>query len=93
MISIELRQTIERVLEENLKDIGYVGADIVEDIDQDGDPILEIDVNYRKVGAWVDPTPTFGLSVAVRDALRAIGENRFPHLKHFFPDDQDLKVA
>jgi len=93
MISPELRAIVGEVLEQRLGAIGFDSAEIVEDVDHDGDPILQITIHYHKVGDWVDPTPTFSLARHLRAAMREIGETRFPHFTHLFPDDQELKVA
>lgn len=93
MITPELAKVIDDVLREELADIGYVSAEIVEDVDHDGDDILRVIIAYKKVGDSVDPTPTFLVTSKLRKAMRAIGEYRFPHLRHLFPEDQDLKVA
>lgn len=84
---------INEVLHRQLDAIGFVSAYIEEDEDHDGEPILRIAIHYAKVGAEVDPTPTFSLARHIKDAIRPLGEDRFPHFRHLFPDDQDLKVA
>jgi hypothetical protein len=93
MITDELRNTITNVLGEVLSGIGFDEAGVFEDVDHDGDDILRIEIHYRKVGDSVDPTPTFLATTKLRRALAEIGEFRFPHLRHIFPEDQELKVA
>ena len=93
MISPDVKTAIEKVLHERLDRIGFIHADIRESTDHDGDAILQIVLHYRRMGDSVDPTPTFTLAVDVRDVLRSLGESRFPHFTHRFPDDQELKVA
>ena len=93
MIAPDVRKVIELVLQERLKPLGYDRADIVEDRDHDGDEVLRITIHYKRVGASVDPTPTFSLARHVREAIGALGEHRFPHFTHLFPDDQELRVA
>ncbi len=93
MISSKLRKVIDRVLEARLSDIGFESAEIAEDFDQDGESILQITIHYRKVGSSVDPSPTFSLARHLRAAMREIGETRYPHFTHLFPEDQELKVA
>lgn len=93
MISEELNNLVNEVLKAQLADIGFDGAEISEDVDHDGDDILRISIRYRKIGPAIDPSPTFSATTALRHAMRQIGEYRFPHLKHLFPEDQELKVA
>jgi hypothetical protein len=93
MITKEVRAAINRVLRQRLKEIGFVSAEILEKEDYAGDPILQIVIHYKKVGAEVDPSPTFSLARHIKDAIRPLGEERFPHFTHLFPEDQELKVA
>jgi hypothetical protein len=93
MIREDVREAIEQVLGDALADIGYEKAEIVEDVDHDGDSILRITVHYNKLEGPVDPSPTFSLARLVKDKVRPLGEERFPHFRHLFPDDQKLKVA
>jgi hypothetical protein len=93
MLSQGILSTIDAVLRARLQGIGYERADVKEATDHDGDPILRITIYYKRVGDVVDPSPTFSLARHLREALIPIGENRFPHFTHRFPDDQELKVA
>ena len=93
MIKAKVRTAINRVLRQRLKDIGFVSAEISEDEDHSGDPILRIVIHYKKVEDGVDPSPTFSLARYVKDAVRPLGEDRFPHFTHKFAEDQELKVA
>lgn len=86
----DVKSTVDRVLREQLAEIGYEHADVVEDVDHDGDDILRIEITYKKVGERVDPAPTFSVTTKLRKALAEVGEYRFPHLKHVFPEDQEL---
>jgi hypothetical protein len=93
MVSEKAQAAIERILHDRLDRIGFEKADIRETADHDGDPILQIVIHYRRIGDSVDPTPTFSLARYLREALRPLGEERFPHFTHLFPEDQELKVA
>ena len=88
-----IRPIVDRVLRERLLSMGYESSEVAEDFDHDGDPVLTIRVHYAKVGDTVDPTPTFSVVRHLREALETVGERRFPHLRHLFPEDQELKVA
>ena len=93
MLREDVVATINEILHAQLDAIGFVSADIREDEDHDGEPILRIVIHYAKIGNEVDPTPTFSLARHIKDAIRPLGEDRFPHFRHLFPDDQGLKVA
>lgn len=93
MVSKEVQAAIERVLHDRLDRIGFESVDVLETTDHEGDPILQIVIHYRRIGDSVDPTPTFSLARYLRDELRPLGEQRFPHFTHRFPEDQELKVA
>jgi hypothetical protein len=93
MVERAVIDAIDEVLRAQLGSIGYERADIAEETDHDGEAILEIVVHYRKIGSQVDPSPTFNLARHVKDAIRPLGDGRFPHFRHLFPEDQELKVA
>ena len=93
MIEPSVKTAILKVLHEQLAGIGFEHAEILESQDHYGDPILRIVIVYKKVGAEVDPSPTFSLARYVKEAIRPLGEERFPHFQHRFPEDQDFKAA
>jgi hypothetical protein len=79
---------IQRVLRERLKPIGFERADIRAEEDYDGDNILHIDAFYRLMKKPIKADATFGLTTALRSALRPLGETRFPYVKHHFHEKQ-----
>lgn len=93
MIRDDVRREIEDVLKAQLRPIGYVDAEVLEAVDHDGEPILDIRVHYQKSAGPIDPSPTFSLARLIKDRIRPLGEERFPHFTHLFSDDQQLKVA
>lgn len=93
MIDPRVNAAILKVLKDRLADIGFESAEIHESQDHYGDPILKIVIHYKKVGAEVDPSPTFSLARHIKDAVRPLGEERFPHFQHRFPEDQGFKAA
>lgn len=93
MIEPSVKKAILKVLREQLAGIGFEHAEIFESQDHYGDPILRIVIDYKKIGAEVDPSPTFSLARYVKEAIRPLGEERFPHFQHRFPEDQDFKAA
>jgi hypothetical protein len=93
MLNRAVVEAIDAVLAAQLSAIGYERSDVMEEIDHDGEPILEIVVHYRKIGDQIDPSPTFNLARRVKEEIKPLGEDRFPHFRHLFPEDQELKVA
>ncbi len=93
MISEEVRNTVNDVLAAQIGALGYDRAEIFESEDHDGDPILKIDIHYRKMVGKLDLTPTVSLTRYLREALQQKGEPRFPHLQHRFAEDQQFKAA
>ncbi|HVY50204.1 MAG TPA: hypothetical protein VHA07_01445 [Devosia sp.] len=93
MVTSEVTKEVNKVLRQQLGAIGFDRAEIFEERDHDGESILKVVIHYRKISNVIDPTPTFSLARLVKDAIRPLGEERFPHFTHLFPEDQDLKVA
>lgn len=93
MLAPEVIEAINRVLHEELDPLGFQRAEIAEDEDHDGDPILRITLHYRKSEDALDLSPTFRLAQVVKAAARPLGEMRFPHFRHQFVEGQKLKAA
>ncbi|MSO75622.1 MAG: hypothetical protein EXQ87_01730 [Alphaproteobacteria bacterium] len=80
----EAVQVIERIVQDRLGPFDIKGVRVEPGLDHCGDPILFIEVRYRKSRKPVDASVTFGLVTEVREALEAVGETRFPHVRHRF---------
>ena len=93
MLTPEVVATINEVLRTQLGTIGFHSADIEEAEDHDGEPVLKIVIRYDSVGAKIDPTPTFSLARHVKEAIRPLGEYRFPHFRHQFPAGLQFEAA
>ena len=85
-ISSKVEQTVERLLRDRLETSGFEGADIR----SDRDPILVVDVKYRFVDRPISSKVTFGLTTELRKALMALGESRFPQVRHHFDEQQKI---
>ena len=60
------------------------------DLDHDGDPIIQVDVDYRLMEEPIDTGLTLGLHVDVWFAIEKLGERRFPHVRHHFHERQTI---
>ncbi|MBX4899264.1 hypothetical protein HJA81_30190 [Rhizobium bangladeshense] len=89
-ISNTAKKVVEKVLRDRLGPVGFSGADIRADRDSDGDPILLVDVNYKYSEKPIASKITYGLSTEIRKALAALGETRFPHIRHHFDEQQKI---
>ncbi|WFU92018.1 hypothetical protein QA644_34545 (plasmid) [Rhizobium sp. CC1099] len=87
-ISRKVEQTVDKVLRDRLASDGFEGAEIRPDCDFD--PILVVDVKYRYVDRPINSKVTFGLTTEVRKALMALGESRFPQIRHHFNEQQKI---
>jgi len=84
-------EAVRRVLEDRMGRFGFEDVRVSSGEDHDGDPVLFIEVDYRLSDEPIDSKATFGLVRALREALGAVGETRFPHVRHHF--DEKQKVA
>ncbi len=84
---------IDLIRDTVLGDMGRFGGtavDVKVEPDHDGDPSLQIDISYSGEGEPVDPKVMAELHFKVRDRLWRFGEERFPYLRHRFPDHQKV---
>jgi hypothetical protein len=89
-VSAEVEQTIPDVLQELLSSQGLEGVLVNPGLDHDGDPVLFVHLKFRLVEPGIDLNVLSQSAQAVRRALWAIGERRFPHLRYVFHDDQRM---
>lgn len=83
-ISNNAKIAVDKVLRERLVAAGFAGSGIRPERDADGDPILVVDVNYDFSDKPINSKITYGLATEVRKVLLALGETRFPHIRHHF---------
>ena len=86
-VAVAIREIVER----EMGPFGLCSVKVRAAEDHDGDPILLIDADYGLGDKPIEPTVVAGLVTKLRDRLWKLGETRFPHIRHHFPDQQ--KVA
>ena len=90
-IAQELDGAIRKLLSERLSRYGYLTADIGAGLDRDGDPVLTIDAHYRLSQLPIDPDVTFELLTDLVGLVHEHGEERFPHIRHHYHEQQKVK--
>ena len=83
-VSPEVKQAISNAVEPILRSQGMEGVKVIPGLDHDGD----VELKFRLVEPGVDPKILIKSGPAVRRALWALGERRFPYLRYYFNDDQ-----
>lgn len=84
----KVKAAIELVLRKRMGRYGFKYARVTAGVDFDDDPVLFVEAEYDLVNAPLDAEVTAGLVTELRDALYALGETRFPHVRHNFDDRQ-----
>jgi hypothetical protein len=86
--SAEVVKAIDQILQSHLALNGYRRVDVVADFDWDGEPILVCNAHYDLRTEPLDLRVLDGILTEIVDAIRALGEERFPHVRHHFHENQ-----
>jgi len=89
-IKPRVKAAIERILRENMSRFGFIGATIEPGEDHTGDPAIFIHAEYQLSDEPVDSRVTLATLSMLRDKLIALGEERFPYLRHHFAEGQKV---
>ena len=81
-------KAVNDVLRERMGRFGFKQARVRVGPDWTGEPILFIDAEYDLLPTPLEAGATYGIAVDLMDALEAVGETRFPHVKHHFHELQ-----
>ena len=87
-LSPEVVAAIDAILRSRMARWGYTLADIRPGYDHDGDPVVHVDAHYALRPEPLDPRATRGLTGEVIEAIQALGEERFPLIRHRFHELQ-----
>lgn len=84
-------ELIRDTVRESMQAFGLRGVSVRVGEDHDGDPVLFVEADYDLTDTPIDTAVTAGLTTKLRDKLWAVGETRFPHIRHKFPEEQKVK--
>lgn len=84
-------ELIRTTVRENMQPFGLRDVSVRAGEDHDGEPVLFIEADYELTDTPIDTAVTAALTTKLRDKLWAAGETRFPHIRHKFPEAQQVK--
>lgn len=85
-----VKKAVNSVFRQDMRKFGLKSVNVRPGVDHDGDAVLLIDAWYKAVDVPIDTRVTTGLVTKLRDRLWQLGEQRFPHIRHYFPEDQKV---
>ena len=89
-VSAEVEQSIRATVEPLLHSQGLDRLQVIPGLDHDGDPVLYVELHFELMEPGVDPKVLIQAGPAVRQALWALGERRFPHIRYDFHANQQV---
>ena len=89
-IEPEVVEAIQDIVRREMGRFGLLDIRVSASEDHDGDPILQIDADYEAAGDPVDPEVVAGIVSKLRDRLWDMNEERFPHIRHHFSEEQKV---
>jgi hypothetical protein len=92
-VSAEVEQAIRAAVEPLLFSQRLDRIQVIPGFDHDGDPVLYVELHFKLVEPGVDPKVLIQSGPAVRQALWALGERRFPHLRYDFHANQQVLAS
>ena len=87
-VSAEVVRIIEEEVRAHMTPFGLREIRVRGGFDHDGDPVIYADVDYDLSENPIDSDVTDALSSTVWDRLWKLGEERFPHIRHHFHEEQ-----
>lgn len=82
---------IERTVREAMGRFGLTSVVAQPDEDHDGDAVIYVEANYDGSGDPIDPEVVARLAIELPKRLWELGEKRFPHIRHYFDEHQQVK--
>ena len=90
-VSAEVVRIIEEEVRAHMTPFGLREIRVRGGFDHDGDPVIYADVDYDLSENPIDSDVTRALGMKLRLRLLTLGEDRFPHIRHHFHEDQAAK--
>ncbi len=87
MISAQRREEIEAVLRRELGRFGYLSSTMEDRRDSVGEPAIFIVASFADPSKLPPTHVTTDAMLALGDALRAEGDERFPYLNYRYPEE------
>jgi hypothetical protein len=84
-------ELVRQTVRENMQAFGFREVSVRAGEDHDGESVLFIEAEYNLTDTPIDTAVTAALTTKLRDKLWAVGETRFPHIRHKFPEAQKVK--
>jgi hypothetical protein len=84
-------ELIEHTVREAMGPFGLTTILAHPDEDHDGDAVIYVEANYEASGEPIDPEIVARLAVELPKLLWDHGEKRFPHIRHYFDEQQQVK--
>lgn len=90
MIRPEIAKAIEETVAPAMRRMGYQGLRMEEGENHAGEPVIWVHVDYAAEGDPIDSKVTADLVYRLRLRLLALDEERFPHIRHHFDEQQKV---
>jgi hypothetical protein len=87
-VTSRIKTLIKSEVEKAMRPFGLARVEIEAGEDHDGDPVIFIEATYKLSARAIDSTELNKLLSRLRDKMWEMGETRFPHIRHRFPDGQ-----
>jgi hypothetical protein len=81
-----------QILQTHLNTFGLRAVNVRAGEDHDGEPVLYVEADYDLSEVAVDTAVTAAVTTKLRDALWAVGERRFPHIRHRLAEGQIVQT-
>jgi hypothetical protein len=84
-------ELIRKTVRQSMQAYGFRDVSVRAGEDHEGDPVLFIEAEYDLTDTPIDTTVSASLTTKLRDKLWDAGEIRFPHIRHKFPEAQQVQ--
>jgi len=81
---------IKALVTERLDRFNVEPCNIESFTNSEGEPAISIGICYLDAATPISPTVTIALASALRETLVNLGEYRFPYVRHYFQDNQEI---